>query len=140
MGLILDTSLIIGQERRRFDLKAFLEANSREALFLTSITASELLHGVERADTEERAKRRGENIERLIQSLRVISFDLDQARCHARIWAHLERSGSMIGPYDLLIAAAGLATGNKVATLNPDEFNRVPDLSVVDATPFRVDR
>ena len=36
-----------------------------------------------------------------------------------------------------LIAAAGLALGHDVATLNAGEFQRVTGLRVVDATPFR---
>ena len=43
----------------------------------------------------------------------------------------------MIGAHDLQIAAAGLAFGHEVATLNAGEFQRVAGLSVVDATPFR---
>jgi len=140
MGLILDTSLIVGQERRRFDLKAFLQTQPDETPYLTTITVSELLHGVERADSEARARQRSVSIEKLLQNITILPFDLAQARCHARIWAHLERAGEMIGPYDLLIAAAGIAADHTVATLNPGEFRRVPDLNVIDASPFRVDR
>jgi len=43
----------------------------------------------------------------------------------------------MIGPHDLQIAATGLASAHQVATLNTQEFQRVPSLQVVDATPFR---
>jgi predicted nucleic acid-binding protein len=35
----------------------------------------------------------------------------------------------MIGPHDLQIAAAGLALGHEVATLNAREFNRVTGLN-----------
>ena len=42
----------------------------------------------------------------------------------------------MIGAHDLQIAAAGLALGHQVATLNMHEFQRVPGLRIVDATPF----
>ncbi|MBM3835451.1 MAG: type II toxin-antitoxin system VapC family toxin [Verrucomicrobia bacterium] len=53
------------------------------------------------------------------------------------LWAGLETRGLMIGPQDLQIAAAGLALGHDVATLNVAEFQRVSGLRVVDATPFR---
>jgi predicted nucleic acid-binding protein len=48
----------------------------------------------------------------------------------------LETRGLVIGPHDLQIAAAGLALGHDVATLNLSEFQRVAGLHVVDATPF----
>jgi predicted nucleic acid-binding protein len=43
----------------------------------------------------------------------------------------------MIGPHDLLIAAACLGQGHDIAMLNIQEFQRVGGLRVVDATPFR---
>jgi len=36
----------------------------------------------------------------------------------------------------LLIAAAGLALGHEIATLNVQEFQRVNGLKVTNATPF----
>ncbi len=138
MGLILDTSLLIGQERRRFDLKGFLTSCIDEEISLTTITVSELLHGAERADSPERARRRHDSIQRLLENFAILPFDLEQARHHARVWADLERRGQMIGPHDLLIAAAGLALGHQVATLNAGEFQRVPGLNVIDASPFRI--
>jgi predicted nucleic acid-binding protein len=38
----------------------------------------------------------------------------------------------MIGAHDLQIAATGLALGYIVATLNLDEFQRVPGIAVAD--------
>jgi predicted nucleic acid-binding protein len=43
----------------------------------------------------------------------------------------------MIGAHDLQIAAAGLALGHDLATLNAREFDRISGLVVVDASPFR---
>jgi tRNA(fMet)-specific endonuclease VapC len=58
MGLIIDTSLLIAAERGGFDMEAFLEAETpMEAVFITSLTVSELLHGVYRAMPERRARR-----------------------------------------------------------------------------------
>ena len=76
-------------------------------------------------------------VEQILNSLSVVPFDLLQARCHARIWAELQSCGSMIGVHDLQIAAAGIALSHGVATLNVGEFQRVPGLVLVDATPFR---
>jgi predicted nucleic acid-binding protein len=42
----------------------------------------------------------------------------------------------MIGPHDLLIAAAGLTLGHAIATLNFQEFQRVAGLNVINATAF----
>jgi tRNA(fMet)-specific endonuclease VapC len=137
MGLILDSSLLIADERGKFDMAGFLRQFSALQPVIAAITASELLHGVERAHDPARKARRHRHVEQILAALAIEPFDLAQARVHARIWADLETRGRMIGPHDLQIAAAGLALGHEVATLNTQEFQRVTGLKVVDATPFR---
>ena len=137
MGLILDTSILIADERGKFDMPGFLRQSPSPQPVLSAITAAELLHGVERAQDASRRAWRQQHVEQIFAALLVQSFDLDQARCHARIWADLEARGLMIGAHDLQIAAAGVALGHDVATLNAAEFQRVVGLRVVDATPFR---
>jgi tRNA(fMet)-specific endonuclease VapC len=135
--LILDTSILIADERGKFDMSGFLRRFPTPQPLITAITASELLHGVERAQEPARRARRKQHVEQILAALFVLAFDLDQARCHARLWADLEVRGSMIGTHDLQMAAAALALGHDVATLNAGEFGRVTGLRVVDATPFR---
>jgi tRNA(fMet)-specific endonuclease VapC len=48
--------------------------------------------------------------------------------------AELERAGTPIGPYDLLIAAQALRSGSTLVTANVREFRRVPGLAVEDWT------
>jgi len=136
MGLILDTSILIADERAKFDMPAFLRQAGVGPPAIAAITASELLHGIERAADPARKARRQSHVEQLLASLLVLAFDLPEARCHARIWAELEALGLMIGPHDLQIAATGLAQGFDIATINAREFQRVPGLRVLDATPF----
>lgn len=85
MELILDTSLLIAEERGRFDMTAFLLHASSSEPIVTAITASELLHGVERAHDPARRRRRERHVEQILASVCVQSFDLAQARCHARL-------------------------------------------------------
>jgi predicted nucleic acid-binding protein len=101
MGLILDTSILIADERGKFDMPGFPRHLSSPQPIIAAITASELLHGVERALDPARRLRRQQHVEQILASVFVQSFDLDQARCHARLWADLERRGQMIGPHDL---------------------------------------
>jgi|tagenome__1003787_1003787.scaffolds.fasta_scaffold18737679_1 tRNA(fMet)-specific endonuclease VapC len=136
MGLILDTSLLVADERGKFDMPAFLRQYAGDQPLIAAITASELLHGVERATDSTRRTRRLLHVEQILATLLVQSFDLGQARVHARLWAELASRGQMIGPHDMQIAAAGLALGHEVATLNVAEFQRVIGLKIVDATPF----
>jgi tRNA(fMet)-specific endonuclease VapC len=58
MGLILDTSVLIAAERARLDLPRLFAAHAEEPFALAAITASELLHGVERAEPGPRRDRK----------------------------------------------------------------------------------
>ena len=136
MGLILDSSLLIADERGKFDMPQFLRQFPGAQPVLAAITASELLHGVERAGDAARKVRRQRHVEQILAAIFIQPFNLAQARVHARIWAGLEMRGQMIGPHDLLIAATAITHGHQLATLNVQEFRRVDGLQVVDATAY----
>jgi len=51
-------------------------------------------------------------------------------------WAELEQLGTVLGAYDLVIAATAVHHGHGLATLNRDEFGRVPGLRLVDFNDF----
>ncbi len=136
MGLILDSSVLIAAERKRFDMEAFIEAEApMDNLFISSITASELLHGVHRATPERRGKRTA-FVEGVLGSTPILPFDLACARRHAGLWAALEATGSRIGAHDLIIAATGLRFGHRLATLKEGEFARVEGLTLANARPY----
>jgi tRNA(fMet)-specific endonuclease VapC len=131
MGLILDSSPFIADERGKFDLTAFL-ATRNEPVAIAAITASELLHGCHRATDEVRRRKRTQYVESVLSEFETVPFALKEARHHARIWADLAASGKMIGSYDLLIAATALSLDYTLATLNLDEFSHVPGLVLVE--------
>ncbi len=62
----------------------------------------------------------------------VLPFDEDAAGHYGEIRADLERRGSIIGPYDLMIAAHARSRGLIVVTGNLGEFRRVDGLRSED--------
>jgi len=134
--VILDTSIFIEAERGKFDLEGLLESLGEEPVAIASVTASELLHGVERASGDDVRFRRHQFVERIVADFPVLPFDLAAARVHARLWASLAGRGLLIGPHDLLVAATAIAIGSPVATLNQKEFKRIPDVALVPTTTF----
>ena len=101
-----------------------------EPVALAAITASELLAGVQRADSIQRRARREAFVEAIIDLVPVLPIDLRVARIHAGIWAQLMAAGHTIGAHDMLIAATALAYGYSILTDNVREFHMVPGLSV----------
>jgi len=124
--------VIIAAERGKFDLEGLLEAYRDEPVRIAAVTASELLHGWERAPAGRRRDNRRRFVEGLLKILPSVPFDLDGARVHAQLWARLEEQGAMIGAHDLLIAATCVREGDAIATLNDKEFSRIAELTLAD--------
>jgi tRNA(fMet)-specific endonuclease VapC len=125
VGTILDTSVLIEAERARVGL----ELPPAEEVAIAAITASELLHGVYRADPGRRTQRAA-FVELVFRTVDTLPFDFATARVHARLWADLAQEGVTIGAHDLLIAATALARGWTLATTNPRDCARIPGLQV----------
>jgi predicted nucleic acid-binding protein len=128
--LLVDTSVVVGFERRNESLEDFIHSLHGEEAALSSVTASELLVGVLRGAPESRRSRREAFIEYVLARLPVLPFDLAVARTHARLWTELTAAGDMIGRHDLMIAATAVTHGYAVLTGNVREFSRVPGLDV----------
>lgn len=136
MGVILDSSILIAYERRRFDLERLLMDHSPPAI--AGITAAKLLIGVERADTPQRRARRASFVENIFARVSIIPFGLSQAQLFAVHFAELTRRGETIGDRDLQIAVTALSLEYQLATLNLREFQRVTGLKLVDVAGYTV--
>ncbi|WP_161554945.1 PIN domain-containing protein [Ereboglobus luteus] len=130
-GIILDTSVVIAAEKGKLDLNGLLGRQQPCPIAIAAITLSELLHGVERADTTARGKARAAWLESFRATVTIIDFDEGCARVHAKLWAKLEAAGERIGAHDMLIAATALTHNMRVATCNAGEFKRVANLKVI---------
>jgi len=64
--------------------------------------------------------------------LEVLDFPSGASRIYGKIRTCLQRAGTPIGNYDLLIAAHALYQGLTLVTNNTKEFNRVPELVIED--------
>jgi len=131
VGALIDSSVLIAAERGTLDLDSVLEKYGEIDFAIAAVTASELLHGVYRADGKERRGRREAFVETLLSRLPVIAFDLIAARSHARLWAQLAANGVTIGAHDLLIAATAIARGLDIVTRDDRSFSIIPGLSLI---------
>jgi tRNA(fMet)-specific endonuclease VapC len=130
---LLDTNACIeimnatpAQVRRHFER----EANAGNALFASSITTFELWYGVAKSGRPE--FNRGRLSSFFEGPIQTLPFD-DADSMHAGVVrVALERQGTPIGPFDLLIAGQALARGLTLVTHNTDEFARVPGLQMAD--------
>jgi tRNA(fMet)-specific endonuclease VapC len=126
LALLVDSSVLIGLERRRLHLDSLPSAVPDEPIAIAAISVSELLIGAHRADTSERRARRMAFAESIVAAIPVLPFDLNAAIIHADIHAQLTRGGSQIGAHDLLIAATALAHDFDLLTENLRELVESP--------------
>jgi tRNA(fMet)-specific endonuclease VapC len=110
--VILDTGVIIAIERGRLDVDAVLGADDAA---IASITAMELLVGVERADDAHR-QARAVHVEALLSGLPIEAYDLGVARVHARLAVEGMATGRPRSAYDMMIAATAAATNRILLT------------------------
>ncbi len=90
------------------------------------IVASEIRYGVEKKGSATLAER----AEAILSVLPLCPLTDPVDRHYAQIRAALERSGTPIGPNDLIIAAQCRAYGLTLVTANVGEFSRVQGLAI----------
>ena len=133
MGLILDTNILIQVERQPGSIR-FGDYETHGGLYISAITASELLVGVHRANTAERRLKRLAFVEGILAAVPALAFDLETARLHADMVAALLKNRTA-SAFDSLIAATALRYGFPVLTANPADFEIFPGLMVIAAKP-----
>jgi tRNA(fMet)-specific endonuclease VapC len=110
--VILDTGTLIAIERGKLDVDAVLGADDAA---IASVTAMELLVGVERADDTHK-QARSVHVEAVLASLPIEDYTLSVARIHARLAVEAMSKGKKRSAYDLMIAATAAATGRILLT------------------------
>jgi tRNA(fMet)-specific endonuclease VapC len=74
------------------------EVDDEDDVAIAAVTAAELLVGVELADRRRR-ERRSLLVEQVLATIPVEEYDLDAARAHALLLAHVRRAGRPRGAW-----------------------------------------
>lgn len=128
--LILDTNILIAYERGTVDRAYFRE----DDLSLAAVTLAEYRVGIEMADTVERAANRSRWLDVVLGEVEVLDYTRRTADHHARLIAHVRRSGRPRGAHDLIIAAHALETGRVVVSRDAKaRFDDLPGVSGLNA-------
>ena len=127
MIYLLDTVTCIEVLRQRTSSVQRLSQVSPVECAVSAVTVYELFCGVEKSQAPLTERRK---VEQFLSVIAELPFDRAAAVMAARIRADLEKKGTPIGPYDLLIAGHALANNLTVVTNNLGEFTRVHGLKV----------
>ncbi|MEY4464119.1 MAG: Toxin of toxin-antitoxin system VapC [Pseudomonadota bacterium] len=128
MGLIIDTSILIAAEKKKLTLDELLDF---ELNCIASVTLTELLVGLDRANNEDRRIKCLAFIEYVKSLFTVLPFRIEEAYTYAHIIHYLYKSNITIGTHDMLIAATAITHGYSLLTLNVKDFKRIPGLEIL---------
>ena len=120
---MLDSSACIHVLR---GLAPFDALPAREETAISSLVVAELWTGVEKSTRPGQAR----SLELFLSLFHIADFGSEDARHYAQIRVDLERTGTLIGPLDLLIAGHARSLGATLVTANAREFKRVKGLKV----------
>jgi len=133
--VILNSSIVIEAERRQLNVAQFLteithKIGETEAA-ICAIAVAELAHGIHRADTPERRKRRRVFLDELKVAIPIYPITERTAELVGKIGAEASAAGATIPFDDLLIEACALERGYSVATRNIRHFKEIPGLKLI---------
>lgn len=128
MTYMLDTNICIYAIKNKPQcIIDSLKAHTNDDICISSITYSELMHGVEKSKYVERNKI---ILSLFLSNIRIIDFDSKAGDEYGKIRVDLEQKGTLIGPFDMLIAAHAKANNYILVTNNTKEFERVDGLKI----------
>ena len=127
MRYLLDSNAVIAIFKQHHGFIDRLKQFSTLDFYVPSIVLHDLCYGA------YKSQRKQENLRR-IESLRfgILDFDREDARHAGEVRAALVAAGTIIGPYDVLIAGQAISRQLTLVTRNLREFQRIPNLCVED--------
>ncbi len=122
---ILDTNTLIYFFKGMGNVSSKLLAIPPKDITIPAIVIYELEYGIARSRSPEK---RQAQLKEICSLVNLLPFGNKEARSSASIRAKLEKKGTPIGPYDILIAGTALEHRGILVTNNLKEFLRVPKL------------
>jgi predicted nucleic acid-binding protein len=133
--ILLDTNVVSEAMKPTPDeaVRAWLDEQAAETLYLSSVTVAELMFGV---GALPKGKRKGKLAEALdgvteVFADRILPFDLDAARRYANLAVKARAAGKGFPTPDGYIAAIAASRGFVVATRDPSAFHAA-GLEIID--------
>jgi len=126
---VLDTNTLIYFFKGMGDVAENLLNRSVKEIGIPSVVLFELEVGIAKSSSSHK---RMQQLAAITSAIQLLPFGAKEATASAGIRAALEKKGTPIGCYDLLIAGTAVAHNAILVTHNTDEFKRVDKLSLTD--------
>ena len=127
MNYLLDTCAVSDYFKRVGATHARFQAQPPHQLAISTITEHEMRFGLA---LKPGATRLAASMRSFLQVIEVLPFAREDALASAEVRARLDKAGTPIGNFDVLIAGVALARDLILVTSNEEEFARVPGLVI----------
>jgi len=103
---VLDTNTLIYFFKGKGSVAERLLREAPKDIAIPAVVIFELQTGIAKSSSQ---KKRTEQLSALMNTVKILPFSTKEAQASATIRAQLEKKGTPIGPYDLLIAGTAVA-------------------------------
>lgn len=130
MGLLLDSDVIIDHLKNKNDYLFSIISVSKEELFMSIINWSEIIYGVRKSNDSIKSYKQFNSF---IFDLKITILDLDLkvANKFIDLKLDLERKGSRLEDFDLIIGATAIANNLTLVSRNTKHFSRIPKIQLL---------
>ena len=127
---LIDTNIAIFYMKGKFDLESKFDKVTADNCYISEITLAELKFGIEKSEKPEKNKRALENFLTGVLILPIFhSLDL-----YAKEKARLQKAGTPIDDFDLLIGVTSVTHNLTMVTNNTNHFKRINGIKLEDWT------
>ena len=123
---LLDTDICVFLFRNKHRIKEKVEAVGEDNCFISEITIAELKYGAEKSDDYAKHEQEVVEVKRLFDVIPIIEH-LDQ---FAKEKVRLQRTGTLIPDFDLLIGTTSVSGGFVMVTNNEKHLSRIEDIQI----------
>jgi len=123
---LLDTDICIFFIRGKYKVREKVYDIKSENCFVSEITLAELKYGAEKSDNYEKHAAEADHIARIFTVIPIIEH-LDQ---FAKEKVRLQRAGTLIPDFDLLIGTTAVSGNFVLATNNEKHLSRIENIHI----------
>ncbi|MFT4062404.1 MAG: type II toxin-antitoxin system VapC family toxin [Edaphocola sp.] len=127
---LIDTNIAIFYMKGKHNVGAKFDQVTADDCFISEMTLAELKFGIEKSEKPEKSRKALENFLTGVQILPIFhSLDL-----YAKEKARLQKAGTPIDDFDLLIGVTSVTHNLKMVTNNTNHFKNIRGIDLEDWT------
>jgi len=127
---LLDTNIcIFAINKRPEKVIETIKEKSKSGIYISALTVAELEYGVENSlhIADNRIA-----LLKFLSIFNILDFNDMDAAPYGKLKTKLKKTGKIIGPIDMLLAAQAISKDLIFVTNNVDEFKRIDELKIED--------